>query len=135
MGLASWIATYWPGALAWKVLGLAAELRRQNATASKELPIEDFIPPQPAKSFRVVLELKRSEKRLDTVLLAALKAQDENLDLRQISRVQFKDLFKNKRIQIKGQNAIPTSGLAKGTTYVDILLAKKAAAPKKKATE
>lgn len=83
--------------------------------------MQDQIPPQPANSFRVVLEVFRAQKRLDTVLLTALRAQDENLDLREISRMKFKELFNEGKIQIKGQNARPSSGVAKGITYVDIL--------------
>ena len=83
--------------------------------------MQDFVPPQPAKSFRIVLELTRSEKRLDNVLLAALKAQNEDLNLREISRTKFKELFTSGKIQIKGQRATPSSSVAKGTTYVDIL--------------
>lgn len=83
--------------------------------------MEDFIPPRPPKSFRVTLELHRSEKRLDTVLLTALKQQNDNLNLREISRTKFKELFNTGKIQIKGQKATPSSSLTKGTTYVDIL--------------
>ena len=83
--------------------------------------MENNIPPQPPDSFRVVLETYSAQKRLDVVLLEALRAQNENLNLREISRTQFKDLFNNGKIQIKGQNARPSSGVAKGTTYVDIL--------------
>jgi hypothetical protein len=38
-----------------------------------------------------------------------------------ISRSALKDLFKKKRIQLKGQAAVPSSLLAEGTSYVDIL--------------
>lgn len=83
--------------------------------------MQDNIPPQPPNSFRITLELFRAEKRLDTVLLQAIKQQNENLDLREISRTAFKELFNSGKIQIKGQNARPSSALAKGITYVDIL--------------
>ena len=83
--------------------------------------MQDFIPPRPPKSFRITIELFKSEKRLDVVLLAALKKQNENLDLREISRTKYKELFSEGKIQIKGQRATPSSALAKGTTYVDIL--------------
>ncbi|KHD88370.1 MAG: hypothetical protein OM95_09545 [Bdellovibrio sp. ArHS] len=83
--------------------------------------MQDFIPPRPPKSFRLVLELNRSEKRLDTVLLAAIKAQNEDLNLREITRTQYKELFKEGKILIKGQRATPSSSVAKGVTYVDIL--------------
>jgi hypothetical protein len=85
------------------------------------MPVNEFEPPKPPKSFRIVLDLSRPEKRLDAVLLAAIKGQNENLTLREISRTDFKELFKNKKILIKGQPATPSSSLAKGITYVDIL--------------
>ena len=75
--------------------------------------MQDFIPPQPAKSFRIVLELNRSEKRLDTVLLAAIKAQNEDLNLREITRTKYKELFNSGKILIKGQKATPSSSVAK----------------------
>lgn len=83
--------------------------------------MEEFIPPQPPKSFRIVLELNRAEKRLDNVLLATIKAQNENLDLREVTRTKFKELFTTGKILIKGQRATPSSAVAKGITYVDIL--------------
>ena len=83
--------------------------------------MQDNIPPQAQNSFRIVLELNRAEKRLDSVLLQALRDQNENISLKNISRVAFKELFKNSKILIKGQNARTSSALAKGTTYVDIL--------------
>ena len=83
--------------------------------------MSEFVPPRPPKSYRLVLELHRSEKRLDSVLLTALKSQNENLNLREISRTKMKELFTTGKIQIKGQRATPSSALAKGTTYVDIL--------------
>lgn len=83
--------------------------------------MQDHIPPQAKNSFRIVLELNSSEKRLDTVLLQALRDQNENINLKNISRTAFKDLFKNGKVIIKGQNARTSSALAKGTTYVDIL--------------
>ncbi len=83
--------------------------------------IQDFIPPRPPKSARIVLELYKAEKRLDGILLSAIKQQNDNLNLREISRVKYKTLFKEGKIQIKGQPARPTSAIAKGLTYVDIL--------------
>jgi hypothetical protein len=80
-----------------------------------------MIPPQPANSFRVTLTLPHKESRLDSVLMEALRAQNKNLDLRNLTRGAFKELFKNKRILIKGQPARPASSLSGGTTYVDIL--------------
>ena len=79
------------------------------------------IPDRPAGSFRVVLELNSGGSRLDSVLLKTLREQKENLDLQNISRTVYKDLFQSGKIMIKGQRARPSSTLAKGTTYVDIL--------------
>ncbi len=83
--------------------------------------MEDNIPPKPDNSFRITLDLLRPAGRLDAVLLQAIKGQNENLTLREISRTAFKELFNSGKIQIKGQNARPSSGLAKGITYIDIL--------------
>jgi len=85
------------------------------------MAMEEYIPPRPPKSYRVVLELNRAERRLDVILLAALKKQNEDLNLREISRAKFKELFATGRIMIKGQRATPSSGVAKGITYIDIL--------------
>lgn len=79
------------------------------------------VPVIPANSIRIVLELNRAEKRLDNVLLTALRAQKENIDLRNITRTTFKDLFTEGQILIKGQRATPSSAVAKGLTYVDIV--------------
>lgn len=83
--------------------------------------MQDHIPARPDGSFRVVLELNSSGSRLDSVLLKTLREQKENLDLQNISRTVYKDLFQSGKILIKGQRARPSSTLAKGTTYVDIL--------------
>lgn len=80
-----------------------------------------MIPPQPPHSFRVTLTLPHKAARLDSVLMEALRAQNKNLDLRNLTRGAFKDLFKNKKILIKGQPARPSSAISGGTTYVDIL--------------
>jgi hypothetical protein len=82
---------------------------------------EILVPPRPAKSFRVVLNLNYRADRMDNVLLEALKNQDENLSLKIISRGALKDLFTNSRVLIKGQRAKSNSSIAKGLTYVDIL--------------
>ncbi len=79
------------------------------------------IPPKPENSFRVILNLNASQSRMDTILLNALKSQNENLDLKNITRSGLKNLFNEGRIHIKGQRAKPSSSLASGTTYVDIL--------------
>lgn len=83
--------------------------------------MSDNIPARPAKSFRITLDLPRSEKRMDNVLLKALREQNENAKLKEISRAEFKELFTTGKILIKGQRAKPSSALATGTTYVDIL--------------
>ncbi len=102
----------------WAISG-----RPSPSRASDERPqMQDFIPPQPANSHRIVLELNVAEKRMDSVLLTALKNQSENLSLREMSRGKMKDLFKNGKVQIKGQKATPSSALCKGLTYVDIML-------------
>lgn len=79
------------------------------------------IPQQPPKSFRIVLELGRRMPRIDTLLLEAIRGQDRNDELKRISRTAYKKLFDDKRILIKGQSARPSSAVAPGTTYVDIL--------------
>lgn len=81
----------------------------------------EHIPPQPKNSIRVVLELFKPEKRLDNVLLTALRAQKEDINLKNITRMAYKELFASGKILIKGQRAKPSSGVAKGTTYVDVL--------------
>lgn len=85
------------------------------------MPLNDHVPPQPPHSFRVILELNSSGVRLDAVLLKSLRDQKENLDLQNITRTTFKTLFQTGKILIKGQRAKPSSTLAKGTTYIDIL--------------
>lgn len=84
--------------------------------------MQDHIPAQPENSFRIVLKTNSAQKRLDNVLLLALREQSENIDFKNISRSDFKELFNSKKILIKGQNAKPASAVAKGDTYVDILL-------------
>jgi hypothetical protein len=81
----------------------------------------DNIPEKPENAFRIVLHLEYPESRMDNVLLTALRGQDDNLELKNISRSALKDLFTSKKIVIKGQRAKSNSGLAKGSTYVDIL--------------
>ena len=78
-------------------------------------------PQKPANSFRIALNLEQAESRMDNVLLQALREQDENEELKIISRGALKELFNQKKIMIKGQRAKSSSALAKGTTYVDIL--------------
>lgn len=78
-------------------------------------------PPKPKNAFRIELTLTTPRPRIDQVLLEALRDQNQNSSLKKISRIEFKELFKKKRIRIKGQSAVPSSSLAKGTTFVDIL--------------
>lgn len=78
-------------------------------------------PPQPPESFRIALELSSGGHRIDAVLLEELRKQDRNAALKNISRTALKKLFKDKKIQIKGQSAVPSSSLAAGITYVDLL--------------
>jgi hypothetical protein len=82
---------------------------------------KDYTPARPANSFRVILVLNSSGQRLDTVLLTSLREQKQNLDLKNISRSVYKELFSTGKILIKGQRAKPSSTLAKGETFVDIL--------------
>jgi hypothetical protein len=89
--------------------------------SGKQTAMQDNIPPRPPNSFRIVLDLSSRQKRIDTVLLQALRDQDENMALKHITRTAFKKLFDDKKIQIKGQNTRPSSALAKGITYIDIL--------------
>lgn len=58
---------------------------------------------------------------MDNVLLSALKAQKENINLAILTRNSFKQLFLDGRILIKGQRARASSSVNKGITYVDIL--------------
>jgi hypothetical protein len=78
-------------------------------------------PDAPANSFRVTLEVTSGKPRMDGPLLIALRGQNRNLQLREISRTEFKELFKKKKVLIKGQAATPSSTLAPGITHVDIL--------------
>lgn len=79
------------------------------------------MPSQPANSYRITLNLEAPESRMDNVLLNALREQEENAQLRLVSRTQLKEMFNQKKIMIKGQRAKSSSSLAKGITYVDIL--------------
>jgi hypothetical protein len=83
--------------------------------------MSDNVPAQPANSFRITLTLNQKLPRIDTVLLEAIRNQEDNLELKRISRTTYKALFNDKKILIKGQAAKPSSALAAGTTYVDIL--------------
>ncbi len=81
----------------------------------------DNIPAQPSNSFRIIIELNTRASRMDTKLLEALKNQNDDINFKNISRSALKELFTTGKIQIKGQRAKPSSALAKGITYVDIL--------------
>ncbi len=80
------------------------------------------IPEQPENSLRITLELESKQARLDIVLMEALKKQNENIELKEISKKKLKDLFTDKKVQIKGQSAKAKSPVNNGTTYIDILL-------------
>ena len=77
-------------------------------------------PEKPQNCFRVTLTVLSKKPRLDQVLIEELRKQNLHLALKNISRTDFKELFKKKRIRIKGQPAVPSSSLAAGTTFVDI---------------
>ncbi len=83
----------------------------------------DKIPDQPPKSFRVIIELNSRISRMDNTLLEALKKQNDDINFKNITRSALKNLFTTGLVQIKGQRAKPSSALAKGITYVDILQA------------
>lgn len=80
------------------------------------------IPEQPENSFRITLDLKTPEDRLDIVLISAIKQQDENETLKNISKAHLKRLFSEKKVLIKGQSAKAKSSVNSGITYIDILL-------------
>ena len=80
------------------------------------------IPAVPKNSYRIELKIEFNGTRIDSPLMEALRKQDDHPKLKIITRSEFKELFKNKKILIKGQSAKPSSELAAGTTYVDILL-------------
>jgi hypothetical protein len=82
---------------------------------------EDNLPPLQPGAYRVKLVMNSRQPRLDVHLLEALRAQNENEALKRMSRTQFKRLFDEKKILIKGQPAKPSSSLNTGTTWVDVL--------------
>ncbi len=83
--------------------------------------MENNVPVKPKNSARVTIELTWPEDRLDNILLEKIRTQEENMKLKNLSRAGLKKLFMEGKVQIKGQNAKPSSSLAKGTTYIDIL--------------
>ncbi len=78
-------------------------------------------PPKPPNSFRITLVLNEPRHRIDQILMEEIRKQERNLDLKNISRTNFKDLFKDKKIRIKGQPAKPSSSVTRGITHVDIM--------------
>lgn len=79
-------------------------------------------PEQPENSYRITLELSESQPRLDITLMDALKAQDENIDMKNVTKSHLKKLFAEKKVLIKGQSARAKSSINKGVTHIDILL-------------
>lgn len=79
------------------------------------------IPEIPKNATRIVLNLNFAESRMDKVLMEALRNQSTYPTLKIISRSALKDLFAQGKITIKGQIARPSSAVAKGETFVDIL--------------
>lgn len=86
------------------------------------MPPKDNVPPQPPGSTRITLVLERRSDRLDGILLETMRQQTDNKKLRDISRSALKALFSAHKILIKGQPARPSSSIATGTTYVDVLI-------------
>lgn len=84
--------------------------------------LDPHAPPLVEGAFRIVLKMNSRQPRLDAHLLEALRAQEENVFLKRISRTQFKKLFDDKHVLIKGQPAKPSSSLNTGTTYVDVII-------------
>ena len=80
------------------------------------------IPPVVPNAFRVVINLDYAQDRMDKVLLENLRLQNENETLKNISRGALKEMFNQGKIMIKGQRAKSSSALAKGITYVDVIL-------------
>jgi hypothetical protein len=85
------------------------------------MPPKDNVPPQPPGSTRTTLVLERRSDRLDGILLEAMRQQTDNKKVCDISRSALKALFTQHKVLIKGQPARPSSSIATGTTYVDIL--------------
>jgi hypothetical protein len=81
---------------------------------------EQNVPAPLPGAFRVKLVMNARQPRLDVHLLEALRGS-EHVTLQRISRTQFKRLFDEKKILIKGQPAKPSSSLAAGTTWVDVV--------------
>ncbi|MGZ3653048.1 MAG: hypothetical protein ACXVB9_21355 [Bdellovibrionota bacterium] len=90
----------------------------ENSEANLPAPVPGAV--------RIKLVMNSRQPRLDVHLLEALRAQEENAELKRISRTQFKKLFDEKKILIKGQPAKPSSSLNAGTTWVDVMFAESA---------
>jgi 23S rRNA-/tRNA-specific pseudouridylate synthase len=87
-----------------------------------EIPETDVnLPPPVAGAIRLKLVMNSRQPRLDAHLLEAMRLQEQDDALKRISRTQFKKLFDEKKILIKGQPAKPSSSLNAGTTWVDVL--------------
>ncbi len=78
-------------------------------------------PPAVKGAVRLKLVMNSRQPRLDVHLLEALRALEDNDSLKRISRTQFKKLFDEKKILIKGQPAKPSSSLNTGATFVDVI--------------
>lgn len=85
-----------------------------------EQPDANLPAPVPG-AIRLKLIMNSRQPRLDAHLLEAMRLQEQNDALKRISRTQFKKLFDEKKILIKGQPAKPSSSLNAGTTWVDVL--------------
>jgi|GEM_PF-901652 len=94
-------------------------MTEQSRSVSEKDPHE---PAPVAGAFRVALKINSRQKRMDVHLLEALRGQEDWEALKRISRTQFKKLFDEKKILIKGQPAKPNSALNSGTTYVDLIV-------------
>ena len=84
--------------------------------------MEQNIPALPKNASRVVLNLSYPESRMDNILLREMRLLEDNVKLKNITRGALKKLFQDGKVQIKGQRAKTSSALAKGVTYVDLLI-------------
>ena len=91
----------------------------ENETSDESAEVR--IPQEQLGAYRIRLELKTPRPRLDQVLLEEIRKVQDNINLKTLSRSSLKELFKKKRIRIKGQAATPASSLAAGVTFIDIL--------------
>ncbi len=98
-----------------------SENTTESTITEVSTPKDQYEPARPAKSFRITINLNYRSERMDTVLIEALRNQNENATLKIISRGALKELFTKGKIEIKGQRAKSNSAINKGITYVDIL--------------